>query len=179
MIRYSRIAAVAAALLLVLLAGCAEESLLPAPGTTEGKKVQVEFAVPLPPETRGAMAFNPILDGPMYIAVFDKNQVLREFVPASYVGTVPNTNGTTGQFRADLSMANGWRSLHFIANCPVTAPAVEAGSRSRGSIPHARGRRSSGVSRCAAFTCSRAIAGRPDRSATLARIRRTVTVFVR
>lgn len=111
----------------MLLAGCAEESLLPAPGTTEGKKVQVEFAVPLPPETRGAMAFNPILDGPMYIAVFDKNQVLREFVPASYVGTVPNTNGTTGQFRADLSMANGWRSLHFIANCPVTAPAVEAG----------------------------------------------------
>jgi len=91
-------------------------------GSVEGKMVSVEFTVPVPPETRGAMGKNPILDGDMYIAVFNRNQVLKQFAKATFLGTIPSTNGTLGRFEADLWMSKSWRSVHFIANCPVTEP---------------------------------------------------------
>lgn len=111
----------------MLLAGaCAEKYDIPVrpedDGSVEGKTVAVEFTVPVPAETRGAMGFNPILDGDMYVAVFNKNQVLKQFAKADFIGAVPGTNGTTGKFRVDLSMSKSWRSVHFIANCPVTEP---------------------------------------------------------
>lgn len=110
----------------MLLAGACSNYDLPVrpedDGSVEGKMVSVEFTVPVPPQTRGAMGKNPILDGDMYIAVFNRNQVLKQFAKATFLGQIPGTNGTLGRFEADLWMSKAWRSLHFIANCPVTEP---------------------------------------------------------
>lgn len=98
-------------------------------GTEEGPKVTLTFSVPVDPQTKGAMAKDPVLDGDMYIAVFNKNQVLKEFVKAELEGAAPTQNGEEykATFTAELTMSTGWRALHIIANCPVSEPTVRVG----------------------------------------------------
>ena len=122
----------------MLLAGACSKTLeTPAPlvsedGTVEGAKVTVDFTVPIPPQTRGAMGKNPILDGDMYVLVFNKNQVLKDFAKATLqeVSARPSKNGEEhlGTFTVELNLAKAWRSVHFIANCPIAErPSVSVG----------------------------------------------------
>lgn len=123
---------------LLFLSSCVKELREPLI-TVDGKEVPagyalVDFSVKVPskgPETK-AFADTPQIQN-LYLAVFDQNSYLEDFVEATSKGpvsssvdnTYPNVNydessSSIWNFQATLPISTDPRYIHFIANSPVT-----------------------------------------------------------
>ncbi|MCR4860912.1 MAG: hypothetical protein K5910_09655, partial [Bacteroidales bacterium] len=116
---------------LVALAACTKE--LPAPENPlvpeeqdsvypEGAQVDLVFAVPADPQTKGAMGDTPNIDN-LYVAIFDGSGSLKEYVAATPLDgtTYVTENGVAGaqRFKARVTLKNAERRIHFLANGPA------------------------------------------------------------
>lgn len=105
---------------LVLLAvSCAEELVKP---IVDSNKVTIDFSVSIPevPIHTKAFADAPALTN-LYLAVFDENGFLVEYVKTDPNGTeLAIQNGTSYKYSAKLTLSDTKRIIHFIANAPTT-----------------------------------------------------------
>lgn len=96
-------------------------------GYPEGATVELVFGIPTPPQTRGEMGDQPILDD-LHVAVFDGSGSLREYAPAERFDKA-TINGSAGKqyFKVELKLRNSESHLHFIVNGPESSgPGMEA-----------------------------------------------------
>ena len=88
----------------------------------EGAQVDLVFAVPGDPQTKGVMDDNPKIDN-LFVAIFDGSGSLKEYVAATPLDgtTYVTENGVAGaqRFKARVTLKNAERRVHFIANGPA------------------------------------------------------------
>ena len=88
----------------------------------EGAQVDLVFAVPGGPQTKGEMADKPDIDN-LFVAIFDGSGTLKEYVEATPLDgtTYVSENGVSGaqRFKARVTLKNAERRIHFIANAPA------------------------------------------------------------
>ena len=107
--------------LVLLTVSCAEE-LVELKPMVDGNKVTIDFSVSVPevPVHTKAFADAPALTN-LYLAVFDENGFLVEYVKTDPNGTeLAIQNGTSYKYSAKLTLSDTKRIIHFIANAPTT-----------------------------------------------------------
>ena len=107
------------------------------PGVPEGAKVTVSFSIAGEPEdvtgTKAVMLGEDATLSDLYIAVFGSSGYLKEYVHAYDLERKSERPDTTYidregleqtvplyHFKADFTITEGWRTLHFIGNGPTT-----------------------------------------------------------
>lgn len=109
--------------LVLLTVSCAEE-LVELKPMVDSNKVTIDFSVSVPevPVHTKAFADAPALTN-LYLAVFDENGFLVEYVKTDPNGTeLAKQNGTSYKYKysAKLTLSDTKRIIHFIANAPTT-----------------------------------------------------------
>lgn len=109
--------------LVLLTVSCAEE-LVELKPMVDSNKVTIDFSVSIPevPIHTKAFADAPALTN-LYLAVFDENGFLVEYVKTDPNGTeLAIQNGTSYKYKysAKLTLSDTKRIIHFIANAPTT-----------------------------------------------------------
>ena len=96
----------------------------------EGASIDLVFGVPVPPQTRGAMNDNPIIDTDgLHVAVFDGSGSLKQYKLAEFVPVTEDGSAGMKYFKVNLYLRSSEARLHFIANGP-SAEEVSAGMES-------------------------------------------------
>ncbi len=88
----------------------------------DSNKVTIDFSVSIPevPVHTKAFADAPALTN-LYLAVFDENGFLVEYVPADSKNTqYATSNGTSYKYSVSLTLSDTKRIIHFLANAPTT-----------------------------------------------------------
>ena len=107
---------------LVLIAVSCTDELVQLKPAVDSDKVTIDFSVSIPEAPIQTKAFgdNPALTN-LYLAVFDENGFLVEYVKADPENTVYATsNGTLCKYSVSLTLSETPRIIHFIANAPET-----------------------------------------------------------
>ncbi len=107
--------------LVLLTVSCAEE-LVELKPMVDSNKVTIDFSVSVPevPVHTKAFADAPALTN-LYLAVFDENGFLVEYVPADSKNTqYATSNGTSYKYSVSLTLSDTKRIIHFLANAPTT-----------------------------------------------------------
>lgn len=107
--------------LVLLTVSCAEE-LVELKPMVDSNKVTIDFSVSVPevPVHTKAFADAPVLTN-LYLAVFDENGFLVEYVPADSKNTqYATSNGTSYKYSVSLTLSDTKRIIHFLANAPTT-----------------------------------------------------------
>ena len=107
---------------LVLLAVSCAEELVELKPIVDSNKVTIDFSVSVPevPVHTKAFADAPALTN-LYLAVFDENGFLVEYVPADSKNTqYATSNGTSYKYSVSLTLSDTKRIIHFLANAPTT-----------------------------------------------------------
>lgn len=107
---------------LVLLAVSCAEELVELKPMVDSNKVTIDFSVSVPevPVHTKAFADAPALTN-LYLAVFDENGFLVEYVKTDPNGTeLAIQNGKSYKYSAKLTLSDTKRIIHFIANAPTT-----------------------------------------------------------
>lgn len=100
---------------------CADELVETKP-VVDSDKVTIDFSVSIPeaPVQTKAFADNPALTN-LYLAVFDENGFLVEYVEADPDNTVYATsNGISYKYSVALTLSDTKRIIHFLANAPAS-----------------------------------------------------------
>ena len=107
--------------LVLITVSCAEELAEMKP-IVDSNKVTIDFSVSVPevPVHTKAFADAPALTN-LYLAVFDENGFLVEYVPADSKNTqYATSNGTSYKYSVSLTLSDTKRIIHFLANAPTT-----------------------------------------------------------
>lgn len=100
---------------------CADELVETKP-VVDSDKVTIDFSVSIPeaPVQTKAFADNPALTN-LYLAVFDENGFLVEYVEADPDNTeYATSNGTSYNYSVALTLSDTKRIIHFLANAPAS-----------------------------------------------------------
>ena len=96
----------------------------------EGASIDLVFGVPVPPQTRGEMDDEPIIDTDgLHVAVFDGSGSLKQYKLAEFVPVTENGSGGMKFFKVNLNLRSSEARLHFIANGPAAedvSPGMES-----------------------------------------------------
>lgn len=105
---------------LVLLAVSCAEELVELKPMVDSNKVTIDFSVSVPevPIHTKAFADAPALTN-LYLAVFDENGFLVEYVQAKNA-ELATSNNTQCKYSASLTLSDTKRIIHFLANAPTT-----------------------------------------------------------
>lgn len=107
--------------LVLITVSCADE-LVELKPIVDSNKVTIDFSVSIaevPIHTK-AFADAPALTN-LYLAVFDENGFLVEYVPADSKNTqYATSNGTSYKYSVSLTLSDTKRIIHFLANAPTT-----------------------------------------------------------
>lgn len=107
--------------LVLITVSCADELVEMKP-IVDSNKVTIDFSVSIPevPVHTKAFADAPALTN-LYLAVFDENGFLVEYVPAdSENKQYATSNGTSYKYSVSLTLSDTKRIIHFLANAPTT-----------------------------------------------------------
>lgn len=107
--------------LVLITVSCADELIEMKP-IVDSNKVTIDFSVSIPevPVHTKAFADAPALTN-LYLAVFDENGFLVEYVPADSKNTqYATSNGTSYKYSVSLTLSDTKRIIHFLANAPTT-----------------------------------------------------------
>ncbi len=107
--------------LVLITVSCADELVEQKP-IVDSNKVTIDFSVSIPevPIHTKAFADAPALTN-LYLAVFDENGFLVEYVPADSKNTqYATSNGTSYKYSVSLTLSDTKRIIHFLANAPTT-----------------------------------------------------------
>lgn len=107
--------------LVLITVSCADELVKMKP-IVDSNKVTIDFSVSIPevPVHTKAFADAPALTN-LYLAVFDENGFLVEYVPADSKNTqYATSNGTSYKYSVSLTLSDTKRIIHFLANAPTT-----------------------------------------------------------
>lgn len=87
----------------------------------EGATIELTFGVPMPPQTKGEMADDPIMNGTndnLRVAVFDGSGALKQYEDAVYDPVTSNGSDGMQFFKVELKLRSSEARIHFIANGP-------------------------------------------------------------